>query len=147
MNKAKKSISMFQKKIKFTSDLLTQKEVQTLQEFSIGSVMQIFPLANPETADKKWIKEELTPLQKIYKALYISIAHFTMATELRLIAANQYPTDLTVRKKSTEFKSSQLHHLISIITVALYVPYETVYFDHILNSHKNHYQTDLTIVS
>lgn len=70
-----------------------------------------------------------------------------MATELRLIAGNLYPQDLNARKNSTEFKSSQLHHLIAIITVALYVPYETVYFTHVLNSHKNHYQTDLTIFS
>lgn len=34
----------------------------------------------PEVVDKKWLREEFTPLQKIYKALYISIAHFTMAT-------------------------------------------------------------------
>lgn len=92
---------MFQKKIKFSSDLLDHKQVQHLQEFSIGSVMQIFPVETPEVLDKKWIKEELTPLHKIYKALYISIAHFTMATELRLLAANSYPTDLNARKNST----------------------------------------------
>ena len=51
-----------------------------------------------------------------------------MATELRLIASNLYPNDISSKKKSTEYKSSQLHHLISIITVALYVPYETIYF-------------------
>jgi uncharacterized protein (DUF486 family) len=33
-----------------------------------------------EQGDKKWAREELSPLKKIYKALYISIAHFTMAT-------------------------------------------------------------------
>jgi hypothetical protein len=128
MNKAKKSINMFQKKIKFRSELLDHKQVQQLQEFSIGSIMQIFPVAAPELYERKWLKEELTPMSKIYKALYISIAHFTMATELRLIAANLYPTDPQAKKISTEFKSSQLHHLVAIITVALYVPYETIYF-------------------
>lgn len=147
MNKAKKSIGMFQKKIKFSCDLLDHRQVQQLQEFSIGSIMQIFPVAAPETYDRKWLREELTPLRKIYKALYISIAHFTMATELRLIAAGLYPQDPQAKRTSTEFKSSQLHHLVAIITVALYVPYETIYFEHILNSHKNHYQTDLTLLS
>jgi len=70
-----------------------------------------------------------------------------MATELRLIASNLYSNDQHSKKNSTEFKSSQLHHLVAIITVALYVPYETVYFEHILNSHKNHYQTDLALLS
>lgn len=80
MNKAKKSINMFQKKIKFPSTLLDYKQIQQLQDFSIGNVMQIYPLGTIEVIDKKWLKEEFTPLQKIYKALYISIAHFTMAT-------------------------------------------------------------------
>lgn len=92
---------MFQKKIKFSSDLLDPQQKNILQEFSIGSVMQIFTMLAPETADKKWLKEELAPLQKIHKALYVSITHFTMATELRLIAGNLYPSDLHLRKNST----------------------------------------------
>lgn len=147
MNKAKKSIGMFQKKIKFTYNLLDAKEKQLLQEFSIGSVMQVYPQAVPENLDRKWLKEELTPLSKIFKALYISIAHFTMATELRLIANARYGAENADKRGSTEFKSSQLHHLIAVITVALYVPYETVYLEHILNSYKNHYQIDLTQIS
>lgn len=47
LNKAKKSINMFQKKIKFPSNLLDQKQIQMLQEFSIGSVMQIYPQSMP----------------------------------------------------------------------------------------------------
>lgn len=85
--------------------------------------MQLFPMLDSDVVDKKWIKEELNPLNKVYKALYISIAHFTMATELRLISTNLYPNDTPSKRQSNEFKSSQLHHLISIITVALYVPY------------------------
>lgn len=34
-----------------------------------------------------------------------------------------------------------------MITVALYVPCYTKYFEHILNSFKNHYQIDLTQMS
>jgi len=68
-----------------------------------------------------------------------------MATELRLLASDHH-TDNS-RKNSTELKCSQLHHLIAIITVTLYVPYQTIYLDHILNSYKNHYQVDLSVVS
>jgi hypothetical protein len=145
LNKAKKSIGMFQKKIKFGYNLLDARQKEQLQEFSIGSVMQVYPQALPDAIDRKWLKEELIPLNKIFKALYISIAHFTMATELRLIANGQYGSENPEKKGSTEFKSSQLHHLIAVITVALYVPYETVYLDHILNSYKNHYQVDLAL--
>jgi len=37
-----------------------------------------------------------------------------------------------------------MHHLIGIITAGLYIPCDTVYFEHILNSFKNHYGIDLT---
>jgi hypothetical protein len=37
-----------------------------------------------------------------------------------------------------------MHHLIAIITAGLYIPCETIYLEHILNSFKNHYQIDLS---
>ncbi len=40
-----------------------------------------------------------------------------------------------------------MHHLVAIITVALYVPCYTKYFEHILNSFKNHYHIDLSQMS
>lgn len=63
--------------------------------------MQVYPQLVPDNLDRKWIKEELNPLNKIYKALYISIAHFTMATELRLIVNNRYGTENPAKKSST----------------------------------------------
>jgi hypothetical protein len=42
--------------------------------------MQIYPQCPEQIVDPQWLAHELTPLPKIYKALYISIAHFTMAT-------------------------------------------------------------------
>jgi len=56
LNKAKKSINMFQKKIKYSYKMLDQKDKQRLQAFSIGSVMQIYPMM-PETFDKRSLKE------------------------------------------------------------------------------------------
>ena len=146
LNKAKKSINMFQKKIKYSSTLLDSKEKARLQEFSIGSAMQIYPI-DPGQFSPKDLREQLRPLNKLYKALYISIAHFTMATELRLINNTRYSPMQASRRDSAEFKASQLHHLISVITVALYVPYETVYFEHILSSYRNHYAIDLAQAS
>ena len=70
-----------------------------------------------------------------------------MATELRLINNTRYSPEKASRRDSSEFKASQLHHLISVITVALYVPYETAYFEHILSSYRNHYGIDLAQAS
>lgn len=47
---------------------------------------------------------EITMTKKIYKAIYISIAHFTMATELRLIANEKHGVESNFRKLSKEFK-------------------------------------------
>jgi hypothetical protein len=82
--------------------------------------------------------------RKIYKAIYISIAHFTIATELRLLANEKYGVESTFKLQSKEFKQSQIHHLVAVITAALYVPCYTKYFEHILKSFTNHYQLDLT---
>jgi hypothetical protein len=46
------------------------------------------------------IKDELNLSKKIYKAIYISIAHFTMATELRLIANERHGIDSAIRRLS-----------------------------------------------
>ena len=55
--------------------------------------------------------------------------------------------DSHFRKLSKEFKESEVHHLVAIITVALYVPCYTKYFEHILNSFRSHYQIDLAQMS
>lgn len=50
------------------------------------------------------------------------------------------------KRGSAEFRQSQVHHLVAVITIALYVPCYTKYFEHILKSYNNHYQVDLTQV-
>ena len=67
-----------------------------------------------------------------------------MATELRLLSAEKFPIDQELKKSSFEFKTSEIHHLIAVITAGLYIPCETVNFEHILNSFRNHYGIDLT---
>ena len=142
--KARKSIAVFQKKITITAVGLNKNEVRELENFSLGQLMQVGPVGLEKMQSKVSVAGELSYLRKIYKAIYISIAHFTMATELRLIANERHGVDNPIKKSSREFKESQVHHLVGLITVALYVPCYTKYFDHILNSFKNHYQIDLT---
>jgi hypothetical protein len=62
--------------------------------------MQIGPIALQKVQQRLDIALELTLLNKVYKAIYISIAHFTMATELRLIASDRYGIDSAYRKQS-----------------------------------------------
>jgi len=49
--------------------------------------MQVGPIKEVEI--KVDLSSELSFCKKIYKAIYISIAHFTMATELRLLKGIQ----------------------------------------------------------
>jgi hypothetical protein len=88
--------------------------------------MQVGPIKEVEI--KVDLSSELSFCKKIYKAIYISIAHFTMATELRLIANEKHGFEANYKKFSKEFKESQVHHLVAIITAALYVPCYTKYF-------------------
>jgi hypothetical protein len=52
--------------------------------------MQVSPISIKKMQERLNINEELTLLKKIYKAIYVSIGHFTMATELRLIANERH---------------------------------------------------------
>jgi hypothetical protein len=68
--------------------------------------MQVSPISIKKMQDKLNINEELSLLKKIYKAIYVSIGHFTMATELRLIANEKHGIDSNIRRLSKEFKES-----------------------------------------
>ena len=87
------------------------------------------------------LKREISFIQKIYKVIYISIAFFTIATELRLISVQNYPE--SSKKESKEYRKSELYHLNAIILAAKYIPCETKYLTHILKSFTAHYNIDL----
>lgn len=48
--------------------------------FSLGQLMQVSPLPLKKIQERLDLQLELTLVKKIYKAIYISITHFTMAT-------------------------------------------------------------------
>lgn len=95
---------------------------------------------------KSCLKEEVAYSNKIYKAFYISICYFAIATELRLLSSEKYITE-SERKNCLEFKKSQIYHLNSIHIAALFSPCESMYLDHIMKSFKNHYDMDLSEAS
>lgn len=68
--------------------------------------MQVSPVSLKVVQERLDLKLELTLVKKIYKAIYISITHFTMATELRLIANERYGLESTFRAESKEFLES-----------------------------------------
>ena len=71
------------------------------------------------------------------------MAHFTVATELRLISSSKYSLDEEERRNSEEFKESKLFHLLALIIVSRYMPGKSVFFTHAVTSFKNHYGVDL----
>ena len=67
------------------------------------------------------MKEEISTLGRLYKAMYISICFFALATENRLIS--DIKTHSEAGKRNTEeFKKSELYHLKSIYLAAKFVP-------------------------
>jgi len=88
---------------------------------------------------------EISSRGKMYKILHMAMAHFTVATELRLISGNKYSLDEDQRKLSPEFCESKLNHLLALIIVARYLPSKSVFFQHAVTSFKNHYGIDLLL--
>ena len=96
---AKKYLS----KLKHTSSRrrnMTDKTVMCFKDFTIGEVMQISPITLSEIEQKLTMKEETSLMGKLYKAMYISICFFALATENRLIANEKYQDDAS-KKAST----------------------------------------------
>jgi hypothetical protein len=78
----------------------------------------------------------------LQRVVNISISFFTMATELRLLAVKFAGSKEDARDLS-EYRESQCYHLIAIILVLYYLPFEILYLKHILTSFKTHYEIDI----
>jgi hypothetical protein len=105
--------------------------------------MQINPIELDQQTDKVDLDEEVSLIQKHYKAIYLSVGHFILGTEGRFIAAEKYTLDDNERRSSPEYKESQIHHLCSIVILTKFLLCESGYFDHIVNSFRNHYKLDI----
>ena len=67
-----------------------ENEFERLHEFGIGEVMQVAFVEMSSLEVEPSLKQEVKYIEKIFKAIYISITFFTIATELRLIAGRSY---------------------------------------------------------
>lgn len=76
-------------------------DMAQFENYSIGNLMQATPLSiSLQPSHAQFMKEELAAKGKLFKVIYLSMAHFTVATELRLISANKYALDEEERKLS-----------------------------------------------
>lgn len=67
------------------SENLEEENAKKLKKFSIGEVMQIDPTSCEKTNTIIPIDNIISPLGFIQTALYVSIAYYAIATEMRLI--------------------------------------------------------------
>ena len=68
----------------------SKKDAEELDNFSIGEVMQLSPISVNSLEKVSSLENEVTFIKKMYKALYVSICYFAIATELRLICDEKY---------------------------------------------------------
>jgi|JI6StandDraft_1071083.scaffolds.fasta_scaffold117178_1 hypothetical protein len=61
------------------------------ENYSIGNLMQASPQQmNLHPSPQEFLSSELSLTGKLFKVVYLSMAHFTVATELRFISVNKY---------------------------------------------------------
>jgi hypothetical protein len=140
--KAAHSISGFQKRL---GDYCAEKAAfSEFEVYSIGNLMQAAPLLITTQPNlQEFMAKELSSRGKLFRVVHIAMAHFTVATELRLISASKYALDENQRKLSQEFKESKIYHLMALVLLGRYLPCKSVFFDHSVNSFRNHYGIDL----
>jgi hypothetical protein len=77
------------------------------------------------------------------KIILLSTCFFSRATELRLKSIEMFKKNPEERKFSREYKLSINFHLLAIIVVASFIPYNLRYLTEILLSYQKHYSTNL----
>jgi hypothetical protein len=116
---------------------------EEFKNYSIGNAMQINPMTYKEFQERD--TKNYTSKMILEKVLLIALGYFTISTELRLIASKKVGKKEGEKSNSTEFKESEIYHLLSIIIAAACIPFEILYMKHVLSSYGNHYGGDLLL--
>lgn len=74
------------------------------------------------------------------KAILLSMGYFTMATELRLLFREGEEEE---GEGEWKWDESECYHLLAIIAVVHFVPFDLAYLQSILQSYTTHYQRQL----
>ena len=75
------------------------------------------------------------------RSVLVSMSYFTIATELRLLACKD---EVEGKEESQERIESECYHLLAIVVMLHFVPFDLLYLQHILASYETHYQHPLT---
>jgi hypothetical protein len=121
-----------------------------LLNYSIGNIVEIVPLKFNSSeiglvsVMKDKASREVDREFHIHnKIILLSTCFFSRATELRLKSVEIYKKNLEERKFSREYRLSINYHLLAVVMVALFVPYNVKYLTEILLSYEKHYGTSL----
>ena len=63
------------------------------------------------------------------------MGYFQLSTEYRLIAEETYKNDDYGKRNSEEYKLALLYHILSILLIALYVPYDMLFMEQVMSSY------------
>lgn len=134
------------------SILGVSKSTHWIDEFNIGTIMHFSEMAISDFENAIPMEENLFKDRLYELVIYCSMAHFTMATELRLIESTQQEKNegqpsaqITLMKKygyeekSELFKLSEIYHLRSIDIMARNIKTTVPYITHIIRSYEKHY--------
>lgn len=81
----------------------------------------------------------------VFKLLLLSISYFSVSTEIRLNLSdthNQYYSQLE-RENGCQFIEAEIYHLLSIIVITAFLPFEVLYARHVVNSYTNYFNSGL----
>lgn len=79
----------------------------------------------------------------ILQIIHWAMGYFQIATEYRIISEERYCMDSYLRMSSDEFKLSCIYHLLSIILIGLYVPFNLLFMNQIISSYEHYYKLNL----
>ena len=152
----KKYVGTQESEVGKRSILGVTKSRNWINEFNIGTIMHISQF-HIEDFDKPAPIEEYVFRDRIYETvIYCSLAHFTLATEMRFIECNKEKMDFKRAKdfkpnlkhisrkygyeeKTEAYLASEKHHLRAIDIIAKNIQFSIPYLAHIIRSYDKNY--------
>jgi hypothetical protein len=144
----RKELKVQPKEDDFRSLLGVQNVREWIENFNIGSIMHMEPLAYEEFQSYGEMIYEISKRVLLEKVIYLSISYFTIATEFRFIeiekAKQQGITDKDI--KTEEFRLSELYHLKAIEMACKHISCSSPYINHLITSYHKHYNQSLDTI-
>lgn len=119
-----------------------------LKTYSIGDFMEFKSLEyHSKKEDISLEERNIKDFEDsiVFQLLLLSISFFSVSTEIRLNLAdtrNQYYSQLE-RENGSQFIEAEIYHLLSIIVITSFLPFEILYIRHVINSYTNYFNSGL----